>query len=153
MGDDTLLSGEMNGNKLSEQTVKAASLTIDGEKHITQIGDDTITGTLRLDPTKNPKAIDVAHSAGVEHKGKTGMGIYKLEKGVFAICFAPPGNDRQNSQPNLGPEKSSTFGKRNNDIKMQRSALRKIDSESASTTRKEKPCRSELQEKLRNCLR
>lgn len=94
VGSYTMLSGEMNRNKLSEQTVDAASLTIQGDTHITKVGDETITGTLRFDATKYPKEIDVAHAADIRHMGKTSLGIYKLENGVFTVCFAPPGKDR-----------------------------------------------------------
>lgn len=37
---------------------------------------------------------DLAHVSGIDHEGKTGFGIYKLENGVFIVCFAPPGKDR-----------------------------------------------------------
>jgi len=40
-----------------------------------------------------PKAIDRKDTAGM-FKGKTALGIYKLEKGEFTICFAAPGKER-----------------------------------------------------------
>src|SRR5581483_9743515 len=46
---------------------------------------DTVTGTLKVDPTKTPKEIDATDS-----EGKTIRGIYKFEKGQFTVCFAPP---------------------------------------------------------------
>jgi uncharacterized protein (TIGR03067 family) len=57
------------------------------------VGEDTIVGTHKVDPTKKPKEIDAMDTEG-PYKGKTVLGIYKLEKGEFTVCFAPPGKDR-----------------------------------------------------------
>jgi uncharacterized protein (TIGR03067 family) len=88
-----MVSGEAKGEKLPESTVKSAKLTIVGDKHTVKIGEDTIIGTHKLDPTKKPKSIDAMDTEG-PFKGKTTFGIYKVENGVFTVCFAPPGKDR-----------------------------------------------------------
>ena len=88
-----MVSGEAKGEKLPESTIKSAKLTIVGDKHTVKVGEDTIIGTHKLDPTKKPKAIDAMDTEG-PFKGKTTFGIYKVEKGVFTVCFAPPGKDR-----------------------------------------------------------
>ena len=88
-----MVSGEAKGEKLPESTVKSAKLTIVGDKHTVKIGEDTIIGTHKLDPTMKPKAIDAMDTEG-PFKGKTIFGIYKVENGVFTVCFAPPGKDR-----------------------------------------------------------
>ena len=88
-----MVSGEAKGEKLPESTIKSAKLTIVGDKHTVKIGEDTIIGTHKLDPTMKPKAIDAMDTEG-PFKGKTTFGIYKVEKGVFTVCFAPPGKER-----------------------------------------------------------
>jgi len=88
-----MVSGESKGAKLPESTVKAAKLTIAGDKHTVKVGEDNIVGTHKLDPTKTPKAIDAMDTEG-PYKGKTTLGIYKVENGQFTVCFAPPGKDR-----------------------------------------------------------
>jgi len=89
----TMLSGEVKGEKLSDQTVKAAKLTIDGNKHSVHVGNDVIVGTSKMDSTKTPKEIDSTDTEG-PNKGKTYLGIYKFENGVYTVCFAAPGKDR-----------------------------------------------------------
>jgi len=88
-----MVSGEAKGEKLSESTVKSAKLTIVGDKYTVNVSENAITGTQKIDPTMKPKAIDAIDTEG-PHKGKTVFGIYKLEKGIFTVCLAPPGKDR-----------------------------------------------------------
>jgi uncharacterized protein (TIGR03067 family) len=92
-GSYVMISGEEKGDKLPETTVKNAKLTIEGDKCTVKVGDETVVGIHKLDPTKKPKAIDRKDTAGM-FKGKTALGIYKLEKGEFTICFAAPGKER-----------------------------------------------------------
>jgi uncharacterized protein (TIGR03067 family) len=92
-GTWSMVSGEAKGEKLPESTIKSAKLTIGGDKHTVKVGEDTIIGTHKLDATTKPKSIDAMDTEG-PFKGKTTFGIYKVEKGVFTVCFAPPGKDR-----------------------------------------------------------
>ena len=94
------------GEKLPEEVVKGGKLTFAGDKHTVKVGKDTIIGTQKLDPTKNPKEIDATDTEG-PFKGKTTQGIYKLDGDMFTVCFAPPGKDR----PKEFTSKSSTSGK------------------------------------------
>jgi uncharacterized protein (TIGR03067 family) len=88
-GAYTMASGEHRSEKLSEERIKEASLTIDKDRYTAKFGNDTITGTLKLNPTKTPKEIDATGS-----DGNTMLGIYKFEKGQFTVCFAPAGQER-----------------------------------------------------------
>ena len=88
-----MVSGGMNGEKLPENVVKGATLTVEGNKHTVKVGDDTIIDTHKLDPTKTPKEMDSTDTEG-PLKGMTYLGIYKLEKGIFTVYFSPPGKDR-----------------------------------------------------------
>lgn len=81
-GTYVMVSGEAKGEKLPEKTIKNAKLTIEGNKHIAHVGEDTIIGTHKLDPTKKPKEIDAMDTEG-PFKGTTTLGIYKVEKGEF----------------------------------------------------------------------
>ena len=92
-GTWSMVSGEAKGEKLPENTIKGAKLTIVGDKHTVKIGEDTIIGTHKLDPTKKPKEIDAMDTEG-PFKGKTVFGIYKLEKDEFTVCFASAGKER-----------------------------------------------------------
>lgn len=88
-----MVSGEDKGEKLPEEVVKKAKLTIVGDKHTVKVGEDTIIGTHKLNPSSKPKEIDATDTEG-PFKGQTTLGIYKLEKGQFTVCFAAPGKDR-----------------------------------------------------------
>ena len=88
-GTYVMVSGESGEEKVPAERVKEAKLTIEGDKYTATFGGDSVTGTLKLDRTKTPKAIDATDS-----EGKTILGIYKFEKDQFTVCFAPAGKDR-----------------------------------------------------------
>jgi RNA polymerase sigma-70 factor (ECF subfamily) len=50
-------------------------------------------GEVRLDPGKNPRHFDLVGLEG-DAKGKSLLGIYKLEKGRMTICMRDPGKER-----------------------------------------------------------
>jgi uncharacterized protein (TIGR03067 family) len=88
-----MVSGEANGERLPEKIVKASTLTLKGNKYTVKLGDDTHSGNQKVAPTKTPKEIDATDTDGA-NKGKTILGIYKVQKDVFTVYFAPPGKDR-----------------------------------------------------------
>lgn len=51
-GTYVMVSGEEKGEKLPEQAIKNGRMTIAGDKHTVKVGDETIIGTHKLDPTK-----------------------------------------------------------------------------------------------------
>ena len=87
-GTWVMVAGEEKGEKVPEKRLKIATMTIVGDKHTVKVGEESFVGTHKLDPTKNPKEIDSLN------QGKAMFGIYKLEKGEFTVCFAPPGKER-----------------------------------------------------------
>jgi uncharacterized protein (TIGR03067 family) len=88
-GTYVMVSGESKAEKLPEEGIKEAKMIIEGEKYTATFGGDTVTGTLKVDPTKTPKEIDATDS-----EGKTILGIYKFEKGQFTVCFAQLDQER-----------------------------------------------------------
>jgi uncharacterized protein (TIGR03067 family) len=88
-GTYVMVSGESRAEKLSEERLKEAKMTIEGEKYTATFGGDSVMGKLKVDPTKMPKEIDATDS-----EGKTILGIYKLDKGQLTVCFASPGKER-----------------------------------------------------------
>ena len=88
-----MVSGEAKGEKIPESVIKSAKLVIKGNKHTVNVGDDTIIGTHKLDPTAKPKQIDAMDTGG-PNKGKTTLGIYKVKDDMFTVCFAAPDKDR-----------------------------------------------------------
>ncbi len=92
-GSYTMVSSEEKGAKLPEETVKTATLKIEGDKHTAKVGKVTIVGTHKVDATKKPAEIEASDTEG-PYKGKTRLGIYKLEGDLFTFCFALPSKDR-----------------------------------------------------------
>jgi uncharacterized protein (TIGR03067 family) len=56
-------------------------------------GSIPIRGTYKIDPTRNPKAVDWTDIIG-EDAGKTLLAIYRLEEDLFTFCAAYPGQER-----------------------------------------------------------
>ena len=90
-----LSSKEVDGKKFSEEEIKDVIATTNGEGRFSvRRGDKVIDeGTVKLDPTKKPKTIDVTFTEG-EREGKTALGIYEIESDAFRICIARVGDER-----------------------------------------------------------
>jgi len=90
-----LSSKEVDGKKFSEEEIKDVIATNDGSGTFSvRRGDKTIgAGAVKLDPTTNPKAVDITYTEG-EHKGKTVLGIYEIEGDTFRVCCARPRDAR-----------------------------------------------------------
>lgn len=87
------VSAEVDGKKASAGELKGATLTVSGDRYTLKQGSETRTGTLRLDPTKTPKHLDIVSGAG-PNKGKSLLAIYELDGDTFRYCVAPPGKAR-----------------------------------------------------------
>jgi uncharacterized protein (TIGR03067 family) len=96
-GKWVMVSCERDGEKLSEEEISTYRRTIKGNKYTVtfKAGDGTheLHGTITLDPTKRPKAIDAIRTEG-ESKGQPMLGIYELGGKTQKVCFAPVGQDR-----------------------------------------------------------
>jgi uncharacterized protein (TIGR03067 family) len=93
-GEWSMVSGEANGVRMPEATVKMGKrVAKEGATTITFGGQVYFTAKFSIDPTKKPKTIDYEMTAGPT-KGKTHLGIYELEGDTVKFCFAAPGGDR-----------------------------------------------------------
>ena len=90
-----LSSKEEDGKKFGEEEIKDIIGSGDGlGKFSVRRGDKVIgEATVKLDPTKKPKRIDVSFTEGM-HKGQTVLGIYEIESDAFRVCVARPGDER-----------------------------------------------------------
>lgn len=99
-GEWKLVAGEADGKALTEKQLKEGKLVIKGDGYTaTLAGHGTVTGTQKLDATKQPKTIDIVDADGA-NKGKTSLGIYEIKGDEFRVAFASPGKAR--------PEKFAT---------------------------------------------
>jgi RNA polymerase sigma factor (sigma-70 family) len=83
LGTWAYVSVEANGKKVPE-AVKDARLTFAAESKFTAINrkGEKMGGTYKLDPARKPKQITTTND-----KGKTHLGIYKLEGDTLTICI------------------------------------------------------------------
>ena len=86
--------GEEEGNKAPEEELKKMKLVFKGDKFTATAGDRLIMeGTLQVDPTKKPRAVDLKSTKG-RLQGQTGLGIYELDGDTLKLCLVEPTRDR-----------------------------------------------------------
>jgi len=85
---------QINGEKAPDKKLARTKLVVKDDK-FTALEDGEVSdeSTVRLDPAKEPRAIDLAFTAGPD-KDKSVQGIYKLDGDVLTVCVAEPGKDR-----------------------------------------------------------
>src|SRR5262249_35094149 len=95
-GSWKVVSFEIDGNQpFDEEQLARIKATFDGSGKLTieADGSTVLEATTKIDPSKKPKAIDIAYTEG-DMKGQTALGIYELKGDTFRYCRAAPGKDR-----------------------------------------------------------
>jgi uncharacterized protein (TIGR03067 family) len=85
-----LVSSEKDGKKAPEDELKEVKFIIAGDKYTVQRAGKTVEeGTVRIDPTKKPRTIDIYP---VKPEGKVQMGIYEWDgDDSLRVCSTHPG--------------------------------------------------------------
>jgi len=88
-----LSSKEEDGKRFSEEEIKDIIGTGDGLGKFSVRRGGKVFGeaTVKIDPTKKPKWIDVSFTEG-KHMGQTLLGIYEIESDAFRVCVAHSGD-------------------------------------------------------------
>lgn len=92
-GKWTLISGEQDGQDISDSDCQKSTLEIAGDRHTVALGDEIRKGTHTLQTDQSPMAIDATDSEGPAAGHKL-LGIFKVDDDVFTVCFAAPDSDR-----------------------------------------------------------
>jgi uncharacterized protein (TIGR03067 family) len=91
-GEWVLASGERDGKETPAEDAQKMLRVVKGDQYtLLRDGKEVAKGTLKLDPTKKPKTIDVLRAA---EGSKPMLGIYELEGDTQRVCFGAPGKDR-----------------------------------------------------------
>jgi len=87
------VSLEQDGTKLEDEAAENMSVTFDAQGKFTVKveGDEFMTGTYKLDPTKDPKEVDYSWTQdGIQKKV---VAIYKLDGDKLTVCGAEEGDE------------------------------------------------------------
>jgi uncharacterized protein (TIGR03067 family) len=87
-------SVETGGKKAPAEELAGVFVIHEGNKVTVRKGDKVfVQGTIALDPTKRPRAVDFTSTLG-EDRGKTYLGIYEFVDDRYRLCLAGPGQKR-----------------------------------------------------------
>jgi uncharacterized protein (TIGR03067 family) len=86
-----LISQEKDGRDAPEDEVKRTTLVLTGDHYSIQVDGKTVEeGTLRIDPSQKPKAVDFQPT---KPEAKVQLGIYEMaEYDTIRVCFTHPGS-------------------------------------------------------------
>ena len=83
----------VDGEPLPAEVVKVFKMTFKDDNYTVLIGEEKTEGAFHLDPSKNPKTIDIVPENGPD-RGRKQSGIYEFDGDKIKICAAQPGKDR-----------------------------------------------------------
>ena len=85
---------EVNGEEVPAKKLRGTTLTVRGDKYVVKVKDVAHETTIKLDPGKDPRAIDTYFPNGTELP-KLSKGVYDLDGDTFRVCrHQTPGEDR-----------------------------------------------------------
>jgi uncharacterized protein (TIGR03067 family) len=97
--DDTLAgtwlpsAAELGGQPFPDEVRKTIKLVVKGDKYTVTVGPQVDQGTVKLDPSAKPKALDITGTDG-PNKGKTILAIYERDGDTLRICYDLSGKSR-----------------------------------------------------------
>ena len=87
------VEAELAGQKFPDEILKTLKLTMSDGKYTVKVGEQVDKGTIKLEPTAKPKAMDITGTEG-PNKGKTFLAIYELTGDTLRICYDLAGKKR-----------------------------------------------------------
>jgi uncharacterized protein (TIGR03067 family) len=84
---------ELGGEKFPDEVRKTIKLVIDDRKYTVTVGKEVDMGTVKLDPSKKPKEMDIVGTEG-PNKGKTFLAIYEKTDDTLRVCYDLSGKAR-----------------------------------------------------------
>lgn len=86
-------SARLAGLEYPEKVLKAMKLVLKDDGYTVTVGDQSDEGTVKLDPDKKPRAMDIKGTKG-PNEGKTILAIYELKGDTLKVCYDLSGESR-----------------------------------------------------------
>jgi len=86
-------SAELGGKKFSDEVRKTIKLVVKDDKYTVTVGAAVDQGTVKLDPSAKPKALDITGTDG-PNKGKKIPAIYERDGDTLRVCYDLSGKSR-----------------------------------------------------------
>ena len=87
------VSAELAGKPWPQPVLDSMKLIMKDGKYTVQVGDQSDEGTVKRDPSKSPKTMDIKGTNG-PNKGKTFLAIYELKGDEMRVCYDLSGKSR-----------------------------------------------------------
>ncbi len=87
------VTAELGGKPFPQEVLKTIKLVLTDGKYTVTVGEQKDEGTVKLDPAKNPRAMDIVGTKG-PNQGKTIPAIYELTDTTLRICYNLDGKGR-----------------------------------------------------------
>ena len=79
-------TAELAGKPFPDEVRKSIKLVIQGDQYTVTVGQQVDKGTVKLDPSAKPKALDITGTEG-PNKGRTIPAIYEQNGDMLRICY------------------------------------------------------------------
>jgi uncharacterized protein (TIGR03067 family) len=86
-------AAELGGKPFPEEIRKTIKLVVQEDKYTVTVGKQIDQGTIKLNSSAKPKALDVLGTEG-PNKGKTFLAIYERDGDTLRICYDLSGKNR-----------------------------------------------------------
>ncbi len=86
-------AAELGGEIFPNEVRKTIKLVIGDGKYTVTVGKNPDRGTVKVDPSKKPKEMDIIGTEG-PNKGKTILAIYEMTDDTLRICYDLSGKAR-----------------------------------------------------------
>ena len=87
------VAAELGGKPFPDEILKTMKLVLTDGKYTVTVGQQTDEGTVKLDPAKKPRAMDIVGTKG-PNRGKAIPAIYELRDTTLRICYDLSGKAR-----------------------------------------------------------
>lgn len=87
------LSAELAGKPWPKEVLDSMKLILKEDQYIVYVGEQKDEGTVKRDPSKSPKTMDISGKKG-PNEGKTFLTIYELKGDELRVCYDLSGKSR-----------------------------------------------------------